>query len=719
MAGWQEVDRTDVTLSLRPSDTVGTSPNDQYAVLCTVNVPPGTGRVPTDLVCVVDVSGSMGVAAVPVGPESGAVSLTALDIVKHALRTIIQMLGPNDRLGLVKYNQQAETVMELMKMDDTGKEAATSVLDNLKPLGNTNIWDGLLRGLECQKAASDDGVGRMKAVFLLTDGQPTVSPPRGELAMLNRYVQKNESLGCTVNTFGFGYDLDTDILQGLAQTGKGTYSFIPDNGFVGTVFIHAVANLLCTFGHEAKLKVEVEPGVEMGDPLGDYTFTKHEGWVEIELGTLMYGQSQDVVLPMLIPRNFRGEYAFASLDYSTAGRTVAKVPNAVVVMEGTPEALRHMLRCQVVETCREVYALGNRAHKLSAPQHLAEAQQKLEQMARDIQASPAARDAVTRQAVAAMLQDVQGQMLEAVSRQEWFNKWGKHFIPSIMLAHKMQVCNNFKDPGVQVYGGQLSKSLQDAGDDIFLGLPAPVADPQNRVIQPQSTATYASPTMMAPTPEATAAATLPFPPPRAPAPQFQAPVNMRMFHDCAGPCFSGDSVASVVEAGGRLGTKRVQDLRAGDVVQGREGGARILCVIKTVMESGEAQLVTLADGLKITPWHPVRLGHEWLFPASIAKPVAEDCPAVFNFVLAAHHTMKIGGLECCTLGHGFKGPVIEHPFFGTDAVLRDLLGMDGWQEGEVVLRSGCVVRDSSGRVCGLRQSTSQAEAAVTDAVAVM
>ena len=48
-----------------------------------------------------------------------------------------------------------------------------------------------------------------------------------------------------------------------------------------------------------------------------------------------------------------------------------------------------------------------------------------------------------------ILQDAEGQVKESISRQEWYNKWGKHYLPSLQKAHKFQVCNNFKDSGVQ------------------------------------------------------------------------------------------------------------------------------------------------------------------------------------------------------------------------------------------------------------------------------
>ncbi len=43
-------------------------------------------------------------------------------------------------------------------------------------------------------------------------------------------------------------------------SGGGIYSFIPDSGFVGTVFVHALANTLVTVASQCTLKLEVGDG---------------------------------------------------------------------------------------------------------------------------------------------------------------------------------------------------------------------------------------------------------------------------------------------------------------------------------------------------------------------------------------------------------------------------------------------------------------------------
>lgn len=112
-----------------------------------VKPPDGTTRTPVDIVCVIDVSGSMGINAT-VQNAAEANNLSILDIVKHAVQTIIATLQPCDRLGLVTYSTQSTKVFGLTQMNEEGKAKAKQDLSTLDANGQTNLWAGLLTGLD-------------------------------------------------------------------------------------------------------------------------------------------------------------------------------------------------------------------------------------------------------------------------------------------------------------------------------------------------------------------------------------------------------------------------------------------------------------------------------------------------------------------------------------------------------------------------------------------
>ena len=137
---------------------------------------------------------------------------------------------------------------------------------------------------------------------------------------------------------------------------------------------------------------------------------------------------------------------------------------------------------------------------------------------------------------------------------------------------------------------------------------------------------------------------------------------------------------------------------------------KVVCVLKTIIPSGKAELVTLGDGLKITRWHPVLMPNGWEFPEDLRPPKLEDCDAVYSVLLDGFHNCMINGVWCIGLGHGYDKGILKHEYFGTERVVDDMRGMDGWDAGCVVIESSYIVRDSiTTRIIGLRKADADIE----------
>ena len=265
--------------------------------------PPAKGtRVPVDICCVVDVSGSMSTEATLKNAEGSTEShgLSVLDVAKHSVQTIIQMLGPKDRLSLVTYSTTADVVMSLRQMTDAGKTKAKATVKKMRTDSTTNIWAGLMKGLKDLKGKLVKGQKRYQCILLLTDGQPNVSPPRGETFMLQKFQNENPDMKCVVHTFGFGYNLNTKLLRELADVGGGSFSFIPDASLVGTVFVNATSNILVTQSHHAQLRLTPLNGAKFADgkflsglPKALRSKKDNESLV-VDVGAVHFGQRNQV-----------------------------------------------------------------------------------------------------------------------------------------------------------------------------------------------------------------------------------------------------------------------------------------------------------------------------------------------------------------------------------------------------------------------------------------
>jgi len=266
--------------------------------------------------------------------------------------------------------------------------------------------------------------------------------------------------------------------------------------------------------------------------------------------------------------------------------------------------------------------------------------------------------------IAALVEDLKGQVIQAFSREDWYKKWGSHYLPSLIRAHLLQQCNNFKDPGIQHYGGQLFRTLRDQVDDLFCKLPPP---------KPSIVKSHSS--------------------------SYSAPVSsMSVYNSSSNPCFHGECLVQMADGN----QKQVNLVRKGDRIMTPDNKqAEVLCVVKTMCDQGKERLVELEGGLLITAYHPVRIDGRWHFPCDLGKVIERSCNAVYSFVLKENHIMIINGIQCVTLGHNFKGEVVQHAYFGSKHIIEDLQKMRGWQSGQIQFSSGCMMKSlNDGLVCG-------------------
>lgn len=657
-------------------------------------------RAPLDLCCVIDVSGSMEESA-PAQSEDGKTKedtgLTILDVVKHAMKTIIATLNDDDRLAIVAFDTRAELITDFQYSTATGKNSLNGNVDRLEPKASTNLWDGLKMGMNLihdlqhkSEASSSSSTtttkkanNRLASLFILTDGQPNVNPPRGHIPMLQQWLEAHPDTRFAINGFGFGYDLDSSLMSDIARTGGGHYGFIADAGMVGTVFVHALANLFSTYATACHLSVEVPDGAKVKKARGEFPFTESSWGAKIDVGDIQYGQSRDFIIEVEGLSKPKPEDIIVTL--------VAKpwdaedVVNHAVTITTSPEPNEtsrdyeyHLHRLNFVST---VYALAKDAYK-KTDQALTDALKEVtatfEEQAKAIKENlgdhPAAEPLGT---------DIGGEGLLAVNPDgtAW-KKWGRHYFPSLARAHQMQRCNNFKDPGLQVYGkdSPLFIKSRDFADAEFDKLPPPTPSSTpmpdfSNYGRSHSRGGYA-----------------------AAAPRV-ALSSMSRYNVRGGVCFTGDSPVTLAD-----GTKvRIDTLRRGCVIKTGRGVGEVSAIVKTRI-SGTTDICTIGD-MKVTPWHPIHYDGSWKFPSDIVESEKIGCEAVYSVLMmpSPHvddHSMYVDAIKVVTLGHGLVntenvgGDARNHEFFGNYSAvfdgLRELKGFykDGVCECEGVLRDG-------------------------------
>jgi Ca-activated chloride channel homolog len=172
-----------------------------------------------DLTMVVDVSGSM--------------SGRKMEQAKAALRQMLGGLTERDRVRLIAFSSRVRTFRDgLVAVTRDTRRDAEQWVDALVADGGTNIEGALQEALRSGRNGAGDGDGRLDLLVFLTDGVPSVGEQRPE--QLAAYAART---GASVRMFtvGIGADVNTYLLERLAQDGNGQASFVPPTGNVEDV----------------------------------------------------------------------------------------------------------------------------------------------------------------------------------------------------------------------------------------------------------------------------------------------------------------------------------------------------------------------------------------------------------------------------------------------------------------------------------------------------
>lgn len=169
-----------------------------------------------DVVFVFDTSGSMG------GEK--------IEQAKRALDTILGNLNPNDRFNIVTFASDVNPFRDnLVAASQSNLSEARDFARGIKAVGGTNINDALQSALTQLKLAPVNGMARPQQIVFMTDGQPTVGETRIETILENAEKANPDKNGARIFTFGVGYDVNTRLLDTLAEENRGSSDYVTPN----------------------------------------------------------------------------------------------------------------------------------------------------------------------------------------------------------------------------------------------------------------------------------------------------------------------------------------------------------------------------------------------------------------------------------------------------------------------------------------------------------
>ena len=205
-------------------------------------------RVSADLICVIDISGSM--------------QGEKIKLVKESLKILVDMMEEKDRIALVLFDQKAKLYFNLEYLTKENKDKLKAQIEKIEASGGTNIASGLQIAVEIlkqQKNNPKDNEERSSTVLLLSDGCDNYLNDT-QLGEKLKSLTKGANLSFTLNTFGYGYDHDPKIMNKLANLRDGSFFLVEDYNKVGEYFVSVLGGCISMISKNAQLDVKLING---------------------------------------------------------------------------------------------------------------------------------------------------------------------------------------------------------------------------------------------------------------------------------------------------------------------------------------------------------------------------------------------------------------------------------------------------------------------------
>ena len=437
----QKVDRNNTTKIKSLKAEVIDDPHNRTKVFVNVSLEPEKqkSRKPLVLIAMIDVSGSMEESTTKDLKGKEDFGISRLGLVKHALKTVASTMNKEDKMCLITFETKAKMCLRATRVDDVGKNIIFDKIKEMRPSGCTNIWDALRLGMIEAQRFNDCNT----CLMLFTDGEPNENPPMGIIPTLKEAIADIKKVNFTISTFAFGYDVDSKLMEEIAQIGNGIYGYCPDCTMVGTIITSYMANILTTVESTVTIDVKnkfLQKKFEIGGLYSDIPrhlgfFINKTDFQKTEI-TLFLGQKEI--------------YKINNIDYTEKNDDILDQYYRTKLIDLITNNLETK---DYMKTAREI---RNLFYEINSIKHKTEFMKNL--------------------LIDLINQDPNHGQIEKAFKQEYYEKWGLNYLLSFLRFHVVEQCGNFKDESLKLYGGKDFEEMLKIGNKIFVNLPPPEND---------------------------------------------------------------------------------------------------------------------------------------------------------------------------------------------------------------------------------------------------
>ncbi|MFH5836637.1 VWA domain-containing protein [Proteiniclasticum sp. C24MP] len=197
-----------------------------------------------------DVKSLENVAISLIVDKSGSMSSTDPNLMREtAANILVDLLSPEDHLGIISFSNEAEEIQPMALVGDVGKDVLKNkVTGNLEALGNTDYLKAFDLAFRQMESIEEENLN--KVIIFLTDGDPDPDAARREEpGFMEGYMEsfwgKVKEIGLagyTVHTVGLG-TLNSEVMDRLALETTGTSNVYNESSDVAVAFFNIISQL--------------------------------------------------------------------------------------------------------------------------------------------------------------------------------------------------------------------------------------------------------------------------------------------------------------------------------------------------------------------------------------------------------------------------------------------------------------------------------------------
>lgn len=232
--------------------------------------------------------------------RSGSMSGEPIEASKGAIQALSRRLAPQDCLGVVTFDDQAEVVLPCRPMADHHPDDVARSIQRIHPGGGTDISAGYLLALREAKASLARTGHTSATVLLISDGDANAGITEPD--KIHELARKAVDSQIVTSSLGFGMGYNEQLLEAMSRGGNGDHRFAPDIDTCVSELQQTVSDLLDVSTLATTVRIRPKDGLV--DHIGvrqDIPTWREPDALVLNVGDMFAGEERRLLVQIGVP----------------------------------------------------------------------------------------------------------------------------------------------------------------------------------------------------------------------------------------------------------------------------------------------------------------------------------------------------------------------------------------------------------------------------------